>query len=179
MKMNSKCVSIFLFPFRMVSAFVGLFLYGMDCFTDWILGVSRKTQYVRQGACLRCGRCCKCLALIMPKGMARHHWMVKLANAWHSLFMNFEFLSEEEGWLIYSCRYYRDSGCSSKGGCPIHWVKPRLCRSYPKARLYDHQPVHPECGYSFVRREVLEREHYARAHGLNIFREELERMQEK
>jgi Fe-S-cluster containining protein len=37
--------------------------------------------------------------------------------------------------------------------CRIYPFRHRLCRFYPRQRLYGHPKTHPECGFKFVRRD--------------------------
>ncbi len=175
--------AILLLPLRVVVFVVGFTAAWMEVAADWLVGARGRTEYVRQGACKRCGRCCQCLALIMPEGMVRRSWLVRLASAWHGWAMNFHFIGEEQGWLVYSCRYYREPGergparhaslawflgkgsRGEAGGCTIYPFRHRLCRFFPRQKLYGHPPVHPDCGFSFVRRDVLERRSAAKQVG--------------
>lgn len=163
-----------LFPLRFLVFSVGLIAYWMEVASDWLVGARRRTEYVREGRCKRCGRCCVCLALIMPKGLSRYHWMAKLASLWHSLAMNFRFVSEEDGWLVYRCNYYREEG-SERGRCSIYPVRHRLCRFFPRQGLFGHPSLHRDCGFRFVKRDVLDYNRRAREEGRQSFREILSR----
>jgi len=37
--------------------------------------------------------------------------------------------------------------------CSIYHFRHRLCRFYPRQRLYGHPKTHPDCGFRFVRRD--------------------------
>jgi hypothetical protein len=67
--------------------------------------------------------------------------------------------------LVYRCGYFEDchseprvtpNGEESHGPasyCRIYHFRHRLCRFYPRQRLYGHPKTHPECGFQFVRRD--------------------------
>lgn len=160
--------TMILFPLRFINFLVGFISYWMEVGADWIIGVQRKTAYVREGKCKQCGRCCKMIALIVPKGVSKRGYLVKFFKVWHKLAMNFEHVDEEEGWLIYRCGYYREE-CEGKGRCSIHPVRHRICRFFPRQRLYDHPRLHPDCGFKFVRRDVREKLDEARREKKVVF----------
>lgn len=156
-------IGIFFIPVRICVFIIGWFAYWMEVTADWVTGVRKKTEYVRMGACKRCGCCCRCLALIMPKEMSRHDRLVKIVELWHRVAMNFCFIDEEDGWLVYRCGYFRDGPDNSPGHCSIYPFRHRLCRFFPRQRLYGHLSLHKDCGFRFVRRDVYERNKEARA----------------
>ncbi len=137
-------------PVRVLVFIVCFVITYLEMAADWIIGVRARTEYVREGKCKRCGRCCQALALIMPRGMARRDWLVRAVSWCHGVALNFYYIAEEENWLIYGCNYY-------KNGCSIYPFRHRICRSFPRQQLYGHPNVHPDCGFSFVRRDVWER----------------------
>ena len=148
---------------------VGVFLVGFvacwfEIAADWLVGARRRTEYVREGACTRCGRCCRCLALVMPPGVSSRDWLVRAARAWHAFAMNFQYIAEEEGgeeaegrrWLVYRCGYYRDGAGVDPGHCSIYPFRHRICRFFPRQKLYGRPSLHPDCGFRFVKRAVRE-----------------------
>jgi len=128
---------------------VGFFLYVMEIASDWIIGVQSKTEYVRTGACKQCGRCCQLLALEMPLYISKREYLVRFLNWFHQIFFNFQFEGVSGRLLVYRCGYYMQGNLS---GCRIYPFRHRLCRFYPRQRLYGHPETHPECGYKFVKR---------------------------
>ncbi|HPM41124.1 MAG TPA: hypothetical protein PLY45_01645 [bacterium] len=155
---------ILLFPVRASVFLVGFIAYWMEVAADWLVGARSRTEYVREGKCKRCGRCCGCLSLLMPDGVKRRDLLVRFCIWWHGVAMNFRYVAEEEGWLIYSCGYYK------KGkGCSIYPFRHRLCRFFPRQKVYGHPSVHEDCGFRFVRRDVIERRERERGSGKRAF----------
>lgn len=167
-----------LIPLRVIVFLIGFTAYRMEIAADWIIGARSWTEYVREGSCKRCGRCCRCLALVMPKGVSSRDWMVRVARLWHEIAMNFKSVAEDaarhsndggQGWLIYRCGYYRDGDKEAPGHCSIYRFRHRLCRFFPRQGVYGHPSLHPDCGYSFVRRDVWERRRKMAKEGRHIF----------
>lgn len=150
-------MDILFLTLRVIVFAAGLLAYWLEISSDWFIGARKKTEYVRQGVCKRCGRCCRCLALIVPKGIGKHHFLVKVARVWHAAAMNFKFVSEEEDWLVYRCNYYRAGAGDDPGHCSIYPFRHRLCRFFPRQGLYGHPSVHADCGFKFIKRTVLEK----------------------
>ena len=137
-------------PFRCLAFAIGFFFYYMETAADWIIGVPNKTEYVRVGACKRCGTCCKLLALEMPMVIAKRDWFVAFLGWWHRVLFNFQFQGRDSRWLMYSCGYLVDG---DEPKCRIYHFRHRLCRVYPHQRLYGHPKTHPDCGFKFVSRD--------------------------
>jgi len=160
--------SVLLFPLRFVNFAVGFLAYIMERGADWVTGVRKKTQYVREGSCKRCGRCCKMIALLVPKGVSKRGWLVGIFRIWHRLAMNFRLVGEEEGWLVYRCGYYKDDDVGA-GHCGIYAFRHRICRFFPGQNLYGHPGLHPDCGFRFIRRDVACRIRQASSSGKAVF----------
>jgi len=88
--------------------------------------------------------------------------------------MNFYFIDEEEGWLVYRCRYYRESKDGKGDRCSIYPFRHRLCRFFPRRMLYGHPSLHEDCGFKFVRRDVLLRRKKFQSDGERLFGDVLE-----
>ncbi|MBN1282487.1 MAG: YkgJ family cysteine cluster protein [Proteobacteria bacterium] len=145
-----------LFPLRAVVFAIGFVDYYFERAADWIVGARAATEYVREGSCVRCGRCCSLLGIEMPAWAVKRDWLVRLLVAWHDSALNFEFQGRAEGMLAYRCRYYRDGEGGTPGGCSIYPFRHRLCRFFPRQRLYGSLPLHDQCGFRFVKRKVIE-----------------------
>ena len=167
-------------PIRAVVFLVGFASFWMEVASDWLVGARAKTEYVREGSCRRCGRCCRCLALVMPKGVSSRDWLVRFCVWWHGFAMNFRYVAEESdcgespdgerrSWLIYRCGYYKDG--EDGGGCSIYPFRHRLCRFFPRQKLYGRPSLHEDCGFKFVKREVLCKRKMQREAGVPPFDE--------
>ncbi len=143
--------AVFELPLRIAAFAVGFFFYWMETGADWIIGVPNKTEFVRTGACKRCGRCCRLLALEMPMAIAKRDRLVDFLSWWHKVLFNFQFKGRDGKWLIYRCGYFADG---ERPGCRIYRFRHRLCRFYPKQPLYGHPKTHADCGFKFVRRDT-------------------------
>ena len=141
-----------LLPLRAVIYSFGLIDYYLESAADWVIGARALTEYVREGSCRRCGRCCKFLGVEMPRWIVRRPRLVRLIRAWHSVGLNFEFQGQADNLLAYSCRYFREGQ-----GCSIYPFRHRLCRFFPRQRLYGHPALHEDCGFRFVRRDVAKK----------------------
>jgi len=164
---------IFLFPLRFLVFIVGFIAYWMEIGADWIIGARSRTEYAREGACKKCGRCCCLLALVMPEGVSRHDWLVRIVGFWHRIAMNFRPVGEEKRWLVYRCGYYREGDGKVPGKCSIYPFRHRICRFFPRQKLYGYLSLHEDCGYSFVRRNVMMKRKFLKGEGRPIFDEVL------
>jgi len=150
-------MSCALFPLRVLVFAIGFVDFYFECAADWLVGARSGTEYVREGSCVRCGRCCYLLGIEMPAWVVRRRWLVRLLRTWHSSGLNFEYQGETKTMLAYRCRYYKKGEGDRKGGCSIYRFRHRLCRTFPRQRLFGSLPLHDQCGFRFVRRDVLNR----------------------
>lgn len=166
---------ILLFPLRFIVFVIGWLAWLMEVSADWLVGARARTEYVRVGACKRCGRCCRLLALVLPRGVSKRDWLVRIFGLWHRLAMNFHPAGEEDGWLLYRCGYYAEGAGVDPGHCSIYPFRHRLCRFFPRQGLFGHPSLHKDCGFAFVRRDVLERRRFARMRGEAVFKDILDK----
>jgi len=162
--MKPSAIDIIRIPVRFLVFLIGLLFYVMESSADWLIGSRRRTEYVRVGKCKQCGRCCRCLGLVMPERISKRNWMVRVANFWHTFAMNFNYLAEDEHWLVYRCGYYDD-----EAGCTFYPFRHRICRFYPRQKLYGYPSTHDDCGFKFVKREVFEKRKGEKKRGLDTF----------
>jgi len=153
LRFGGYMLKIILFPLRALAFLIGYISYNFEIASDWLVGTTRKSQYLRKGSCNKCGRCCRLLALQVPRRLARFSGVRRMISIWHKLVMNFNFEGFEEGWMLYSCGYF-DQGKGSSGGCSIYPFRHRICRFFPRQKLYGHPSLDPECGYRFVGRKI-------------------------
>lgn len=155
MRFPAFIAGILCLPLRVLVFAIGWFAWWMESAADWLVGARAATEYVREGKCNRCGRCCRLLALELPRSFLKHPLLVRFFAAWHRAAMNFEPRGQADTMLVYRCRYYRED---EKGrGCSIYPFRHRLCRFFPRQALYGHPELAAECGFRFVKREVLRR----------------------
>jgi len=169
--------SIVLFPLRLTVFLVGFTAYWMETAADFVVGASSMSEYVRVGSCRRCGKCCAFLALEMPPYIAKRAWLVRIANSWHDVALNFQPAGVYGNFLAYRCRYYR--GEVPDGRCSIYPFRHRLCRFFPRQSLYGRIELSPDCGFSFVRRGVARRLKARREKGAALFKDVLRERDDK
>lgn len=126
----------------------GLFFHYMERLANWFIGYNGKTEYVMKGRCKKCGKCCNLLAIQYPNFLNRFPRLLNTTIKWHQLRYNFLYLNKEGNYLLYQCNYPRPDGT-----CRIYRFRPRLCREYPRLKLYGRPPTHVSCGFYFVRRD--------------------------
>ncbi|MFH1830725.1 MAG: hypothetical protein ABH871_08135 [Pseudomonadota bacterium] len=160
-------------PLRVAVFVVGFTSYWMEVGADFLVGASRSTEYVRKGSCNRCGRCCELLALEMPKFMAKRDWLIRLENIWHDALLNFEPEGVYKNFLVYRCRYFKRKREGEMGFCSIYPFRHRLCRYYPKQIFHTRFALSADCGFYFVKKEVVNRIKDRKAKGFVTFDEVL------
>jgi Fe-S-cluster containining protein len=187
--MRGRCVQILSFmalrilknliflPLRMLVFAIGFFAYWMETAADLFVGATGSSEYARQGSCNRCGRCCYFLGLEMPQFMVGRTWLIRTMNAWHDAALNFEPAGVNKNLLVYRCRYYRPG--TGGGGCSIYPFRHRLCRFFPKQTLYGKPDLNGECGFFFIRREVVRRLKDQRQKGALVFGDILKEKKDK
>lgn len=144
-KLFSKIV---LFLVRFVYLVVGLFLYYMEIMGNWFIGYNKKTEYIKKGSCNQCGKCCKLLAIQYPNFFNKLLWLKNLCIKWHKWRYGFLYHGAEDNYFMYSC-----NNLDENNRCTIYSLRPRLCREYPKLKVYGKAPTYALCGYYFKSRD--------------------------
>lgn len=168
---KSFTMSLALIPLRFLVFAIGFVDYCFESAADWLVGARAATEYVREGNCRRCGRCCGLLGIEMPMWLASRDRLVRFVVAWHSAALNFEFQGRVGNVLAYSCSYYREEAHA----CGRYLLRHRLCRFFPRQRLFGHPALHDECGFGFVRRDVQARRNERAEDGKPLFDNLLQR----
>jgi len=127
---------------------VGLFVHYMERLADWFVGYHKKTEYIRKGSCIKCGKCCRLVGISYPRFLNRFPRIVRLLIRWHSFRYGFIYEGLDDNMLVYRCRFLKEDG-----RCKIYHFRPRLCREYPKVGVYGRPRVPMGCGFYFVRRD--------------------------
>lgn len=133
---------------RALYLLVGLFFLYMERAANWVIGYNSKTQYIRKGACRKCGKCCQVLGIEYPNFFNRIPWIFRPTIKWHEFRYGFTYLNSEGNYFLYKCNFV-----TPEGRCSVYRFRPRLCREYPKLRLYGKSPTHFDCGFYFVPRD--------------------------
>ncbi len=122
----------------------------MEVVSEKLLGLFQKKEYIRGGACNRCGKCCRLLALEVRPSWLEINWLKRFLIFYHKVLFNFEYQGQERNWLVYRCRYLLDG---DKPRCRIYYFRHRICRFFPHADFYGHPKLHDDCGFWFKRRD--------------------------
>jgi Fe-S-cluster containining protein len=118
----------------------------MENLSYQILHLFWKTEYVRKGECQMTGQCCRAIGMELPRSWYRYPRLIHFVTKWHELRYHFTFLRRQDKLLVYECQYLKNNRCG------IHLVKPKLCRDFPKTKLFGITKLHKGCGYQFVKR---------------------------
>lgn len=127
---------------------VGIFFYWMERAANWVIGYNGKTEYIKKGNCMKCGKCCRLLAIQYPNFFNRIPYAVDITVKWHEFRYGFTYYNREGNYLLYSCNHLR-----SDNRCGLYFFRPRLCREYPKVKLYGKPVHHFGCGFYYSRRD--------------------------
>lgn len=136
------------FIVRFFYCMTGVFFFWMETAANWLIGFYGKTEYIKKGKCVQCGKCCNLLAIQYPDFFNRFPRLIKTTIKWHKFRYSFSYFNKEGNYLLYRCDLLTESN-----KCGRYWTRPRLCREYPKRRLYGRTHTHYTCGYYFIRRD--------------------------
>lgn len=147
-----KAVNIIIVPIRFfvraIYYIVGMFFHYMERAANWVISYNDRTEYIKQGACRKCGICCKVLAIEYPRFFDKIPGLTCATIKWHEFRYGFTYLNSDENYFLYTCNFTRPDG-----RCGIYRFRPRLCREYPKMGIYGRPPSHMTCGFYFTRRD--------------------------
>jgi Fe-S-cluster containining protein len=116
--------------------------------------LSKIEQYVKppawpiSGACLKCGQCCKLLAMHVPSFVAQREYLRNMVKWYYE--ENFGMIYEaldDEVWMVFSCPNLKNNLCS------IYNRRPRICRQYPFENSFLKPDIASYCGFSHSRNE--------------------------
>ena len=138
----------FLVVIRGVYLCFGLFFYYMERASNWLIGYNKKTEYIRMGSCRKCGKCCQLLAVKYPNCFNRSPWLIRQVIKWQEFRCGFTHEGTEGNYLLYKCNLIKPDNT-----CSIYKTRPRLCREYPKVKLFGRPYAFIDCGFYFVRRD--------------------------
>ncbi len=129
------------YPFMMVDLFSHRFtLFFM------------RPKYKITGGCKKSGKCCNYIHLGWPK-KGRLTILSKLYILWQTevlgfYFKDFDFVEDNEVTKVMGCRYL-----SKEGSCTQYFLRPGLCRNWPKISLFHEPVILKGCGYGFEERK--------------------------
>jgi hypothetical protein len=94
------------------------------------------------GACLKCGDCCRLLAIHVPLFVAHREYLRNMVQWYYE--ENFGMIYEtvaDEVWMVFSCPNLKNNLCS------IYNRRPRICRQYPFENSSLKPDIGPSCGF--------------------------------
>ena len=133
---------------RIVYLIVGLIFQHLEVFSNRFIGYSKRTEYIRKGSCRQCGKCCEMLAVQYPKFFNKMPRLKRFVRRWYEFRCDFTHLCDEDNYYLFKCNLL---GLDRR--CSHYHMRPRLCREYPKTRLYGRSHTKLDCGFYFVRRD--------------------------
>ncbi|MBF0105375.1 MAG: hypothetical protein HQM16_08625 [Deltaproteobacteria bacterium] len=143
--------AIVLYFSRLIAQVVCYVAEWIVIFCEWptkiILGLFKKSEYIRTGACKMTGQCCHLIGMEFPQSWHTRTRLLTLVKKWHFLRYNFTYLGTVDSLLVYECGYV-----TKDNKCGIQRFKPALCRGFPKTPLTGYTKLHKGCGFSFVKR---------------------------
>lgn len=94
------------------------------------------------GTCLKCGQCCKLLAMHVPFFVTRRAYLRNMVQWYYeeNYGMVYEAITEEV-LMVFSCPNLKDNLCS------IYSRRPRICRQYPYDDSILKPDIGPSCGF--------------------------------
>jgi hypothetical protein len=100
------------------------------------------------GACLKCGECCKLLAIHVPAFVVHREYLRNMVLWYYE--ENYGMIYEsiyDEVWMVFSCPNLKNKLCS------IYSRRPRICRQYPFEKSVIKPDIGPSCGFRHSQNE--------------------------
>ena len=109
----------------------------------WLKLTDKKRSYLRAGKCLRCGKCCRSISILLNGEKIsdlKEFETLKAQEPEYEIFQPCG--TSEDGIIIFRCLKQRGNLCS------IHNNRPEICRDYPDLYLmYSGAELIEGCGY--------------------------------
>ena len=112
----------------------------------WFKITGQKRKYFRVGKCLRCGKCCRNIGILLEgkkiKKMEQFEELVKKEPEYKIFKAHGK---AQDGTIIFSCTKQNGNLCS------MHDKRPEICRDYPDLYLmYTGAELMKGCGYTLI-----------------------------
>ena len=101
--------------------------------------VPEKMEYKITGHCLKCGKCCRYMYSFDTYTTTDFKILQFLFPAYKRFYIRGK---DEEGNLIFACKYVTDEGL-----CSVYDKRLRMCRKYPAPKIGYPGKMHEGCGY--------------------------------
>lgn len=110
--------------------------------------VPKSNPYKRIGHCNMCGQCCREIYSIDTYTEKEFKIMQFLYPPYRRFYIKEK---RPDGMFVFACKYVQEDG-----KCSMYKKRPRICRTFPKAKS-DRSLILPDgCGYKFVKKEFQE-----------------------
>lgn len=124
----------------------------MDIYSHRLVASIFKPKYKLTGQCKKRGACCHYIHMGWPK-KGRLTLISKIYIYWQTevlgfYFKDFDFVEDKELTKVMGCRYL-----SKEGKCTQYFLRPGLCRTWPKIRYFREPSLLKGCGYKAVLRK--------------------------
>lgn len=124
----------------------------IDLYSARFVQLFMKPKYKLEGACKKRGACCRFIHLGWPKkgklsffSKVYIFWQIEILGFY---FKDFDFVEDEEVTKVMGCRYLRKDG-----SCSHYFLRPGLCRNWPKLHPLRRPVLLKGCGYKAVLRK--------------------------
>lgn len=107
--------------------------------------VPQKVKYKIEGACLKCGKCCKEIRSYGLKN-EKELKIMQFILPWYKRF----YISHKDtnGDIVLSCKYLEKNG-----HCKVYKFRPLVCRNYPQKTIHFNAEMIDGCGYKIIKKE--------------------------
>ena len=97
-------------------------------------------EYKITGECKKCGKCCRYMYSFDTYTTTDFKIMQFLFPAYRRFYIRGK---DEEGNLIFACKYVTDEGL-----CSVYNKRLKMCKKYPASKIGFPGKLHEGCGYS-------------------------------
>ncbi len=133
------CIQLAVFP-----------MVAIDLWSQRFIRLVLRTHYVKSGSCQKRGDCCRYIVMGWPSIYDRIPFLGRLALWWETEVNGFyeHDFDVEPGEVspsrvrIFSCRHLLASG-----RCGQYWLRPSICRSWPRLDPFGPPGILKGCGY--------------------------------
>jgi len=103
-------------------------------------------KWIIKGKCLKCGDCCKLLAMGIPPFAINRLWIQNVIRWYYEENYGFVFQGIDDArWLVFTC-----TNLGKDHLCRIYFRRPGICREYPSSYSNEPPNIVPSCGFKRV-----------------------------
>lgn len=133
-------IRVLAYPFMMI-----------DILAQKLVSFIYKPKYRLIGQCKKRGACCQYIHMGWPK-KGRLTFFSKVYIYWQTeilgfYFKDFDFIEDKELTKVMGCRYL-----SKEGKCTKYFLRPAICRTWPKIKYFREPSILKGCGFKAVLR---------------------------